>query len=1234
MELKPFERRKIPNTKRAFMQVMMNSYLDETLRLLSEEAKDFAISMLDATGHVIKWNKIAEGIKGYRADEIIGKHFSCLYSVDDRDDGKPADALKKAEAEGRFEVEGWRYNKDDSRFWASVVITALRDKDGNLLGFSKVTRDLTKRKQAEAEKERLASFPQLNPNPIFELNTNGKVTFCNGAMKEILKNAGYGDDANPFMPKNIPEILQAIQQKKALHYTQNIEFNGLTYEEQIYIAPQFEAIRIYATDISAHKLTEKGLRESTEKYQAIVEAFDGLIYICSDDYRIEFMNEKLINRTGKNALGEFCYKALHDRDSVCPWCVNKQVFAGETVHWELQSPKDGRWYYVVNTPIHNADGSISKQSMIMDITERKVAEEERNITIEFLSLVNTCTGTRDLFSAAATFFQKRSGCEAVGIRLREGDDYPYIETRGFPPEFILVENELCLRDDDGKVFRDNGGNPVIECMCGNVICGRFDPSKPFFTTRGSFWTNSTTELLADSTETDRQARTRNRCNGEGYESVALISLDVGQERLGLLQLNDRRKGLFSAEVIELWERLAGYLAAALAKCRSEDALRQAEEELRRSNDELEKRVAERTEQLEKTADALRTSEERYALAVQGSNDGIWDINLVSGEVYFSPRWKSMLGYKKDEIPNNLEEWKKRIHPYDRHLVMEARKACLDGYSPMFEIEYRLQHKDGSFRWIHARGTCLRDLEGKPTRFAGSHSDITDRKKIEDVLLGSEKKYRTLFEESKDTIFISDPARRIIDINQAGIELFGYTKEELCSLDLEKLYCNREDREVLWQKLYRSGFVSDFEVEMKRKDGEKIIVHLSMSVIKDDAGHISGYQGIIRDVTERKRLERQLLQSQKMESVGILAGGVAHDFNNLLTAISGYGQILLESIPEDDELSQESITNVLKAADRAAELTRGLLAFSRKQVISPKPVHIDTLISDTVKLIQRIIGEDIEFSTNFLDKNLLVKADPGQIEQVLMNLATNARDAMAHGGHLFISTRQVVVEDGSEKLYDLPSPGKYALISVTDTGTGIDEKTLESIFEPFFTTKEVGKGTGLGLSIVHGIIKQHNGSVLAGSEPGKGTTFDIYLPLVKGHAVKEELKISARHTGGMENLLVVEDDETVRMFMKRILERAGYKVIIAGNGQEAVERFREHDDISLVLSDLVMPRKNGREMLDEIKKIKPGIKAVFISGYAADVMHSKGILEKDIDFMTKPFLKADLLRKIRDMLDKD
>ncbi len=764
-------------------------------------------------------------------------------------------------------------------------------------------------------------------------------------------------------------------------------------------------------------------------------------------------------------------------------------------------------------------------------------------------------------------------------------------------------------------------------------------------------------------------------------------------------------------------------------------------------------------------EALGRSDERYFLAVEGANDGIWERDLVSGEVYFSPRWKSMLGYEVHEISNDVLEWEKRIHPDDLQKVKNTTKAYLDGHIPAYEIEYRLLHKDGSYRWIHTRGSCLRDPYGIPYRIAGSNTDFTSKKIADEIrgrnealfrtvletmpvgiwilekdgtialsneaartiwagaryvgidrydlfkgwwhdsgkriekeewagakailkgetslgeiidiecfdgsrknivnsavplindkgevfaavvvneditgqiraeksLVESEKKYRTLFEDSKDTIFVMDSSRRFLDINRAGIELYGYAKEELLSLNPVKLYCDPKDRKRLWRKLYSSGFVNDHEVEMKRKDGEKIIVHLTVSAVKDEEGKIAGYQGIVRDVTERKRLERQLLQAQKMESIGVLAGGVAHDFNNLLTAISGYGQLLQESIPADDELLRESVEQVLKASERAAELTRSLLAFSRKQIINPKPVGIETIISNTGKLIRRIIGEDIEFRTVFSEKKLIVMADSGQIELVLMNLAANARDAMPRGGRLTISTDHVVVKEGKEAHYDLQAPGKYALISVTDSGTGIDKKSIGRMFEPFYTTKEVGKGTGLGLSIVHGIIKQHEGSVLVSSEPGKGTTFTIYLPLAEGRIGREQPKTSPPLASGMETVLIAEDEEVVRDYMRRILERAGYKVIAAGDGEEAVALFMEYrDEISLVLSDVVMPKMNGREIYEEIRRVEPGIRFVFISGYTADVMFSKGIPEKDVDFLAKPFLKADLLRKVREALDK-
>ncbi len=511
-----------------------------------------------------------------------------------------------------------------------------------------------------------------------------------------------------------------------------------------------------------------------------------------------------------------------------------------------------------------------------------------------------------------------------------------------------------------------------------------------------------------------------------------------------------------------------------------------------------------------------------------------------------------------------------------------------------------------------------------------------RKKADvQALMQQEKKYRTLFEESKDTILISDPNGWILDINRAGTELFGYTKEELVSLNPENLYCNPEDRERLWQKLHISGFVNDFEVTMTRKDGELIIVDLSVAVTRDEDGKVLGHRGIVHDMTERKRLERQFLQAQKMESIGLLAGGVAHDFNNLLTAISGYGQLLQESIPSTDDFSRESIEQVLKAAQRATELTRSLLAFSRKQAICPKPVLVDTIIRGTDKLIRRVIGEDIDLETAFSDEPLQVMADTGQIEQVLMNLATNARDAMPRGGRLHISTQAVDVRDGSEGQYELARPGKYARISVSDTGVGIEGKILGRVFEPFFTTKEVGKGTGLGLAMIYGAIKQHNGSILVTSNPGKGTTFSIYLPILMDAHQGEENGLAATVpcSRGNEMVLVAEDEEIVRSFIKNILEKAGYKTIVAADGEEALEKIGKYrEDISLILSDVIMPKKNGREILDEAKRINPSTKAVFISGYTENFMQEKGIFEEGMDFITKPFQKDILLRKVREVLD--
>jgi PAS domain S-box-containing protein len=657
----------------------------------------------------------------------------------------------------------------------------------------------------------------------------------------------------------------------------------------------------------------------------------------------------------------------------------------------------------------------------------------------------------------------------------------------------------------------------------------------------------------------------------------------------------------------------------LARVRTHLRLATAQDELVRSNCELKKEI-----------EARREAEERYRAIFEQCPDAIGILDPETMKFAdFNTVAHNRLGYTREEFAA-LTIFDV-IDGFSPEHFAESTRILNEKESATFEIRDRT--KTGELRDVLVSVRRL-ILDGR-TMSQSVVKDITESKRMEDALRQSEKKYRTLFEASKDTVLVSDITGRILDVNQAGVELFGYTKEELVELDPVRLYCNPEDRKRLWRRLLDEGSVDEHEVEMNRKDGERIIVHLSVSTIRDEDGNILGHRGIATDVTERRKLEQQLMQSQKMESIGLLAGGVAHDFNNLLTAISGYGQMVRECIPEDDELSRESIDQVLNASERAAELTRSLLAFSRKQVMNPKPVLVDTVVGNAGKLIERVIGEDIEFSTSLSDNEMPVMADAGQLEQVLINLAANARDAMPNGGCLHISTREEVVKNGSEARYDLQAPGRYAVISVSDTGSGIDEKSLRRIFEPFFTTKEVGKGTGLGLAMSYGAVKQHNGSILVKSDPGDGTTFDIYLPLIKKRLPDEKRdRAESPAYQGSETLLIAEDEEVVRKYMEKILTKAGYNVIAAADGEDAIEKFRQNrEDISLILSDVIMPKKNGREVLEQARKENSGVKGIFVSGYTANVMKEKGISECNCEFITKPFVKNELLRKVREVLDR-
>lgn len=515
--------------------------------------------------------------------------------------------------------------------------------------------------------------------------------------------------------------------------------------------------------------------------------------------------------------------------------------------------------------------------------------------------------------------------------------------------------------------------------------------------------------------------------------------------------------------------------------------------------------------------------------------------------------------------------------------------------------------------------------------ASLEQELAERKHTEASLRESEEKFRSLVDNLDVGVYRNTgPHGRFIQANPAMVKIFGFDSlEEFMNVSVSDLYQNPDDRRLFVEEVSCNGSIKDRELALKKKDGTPIWTSVSASIKYDEKGEIKWLYGVIEDITERKKLEEQLRQAQKMEAIGTLAGGVAHDFNNILTAIIGYASLVRLRMDESNPL-RIYIDDILTSSEKAAKLTQSLLAFSRKQIISPKLVNLNEIVKRIDKLLLRVIGEDIEFKTILDHGELTVMADSGQIEQVLMNLATNARDAMPDGGILTIKTERVEIFG----LHSYIKPGAYAVVSVSDTGKGMDEMTKQRIFEPFFTTKELGKGTGLGLSIVYGIIKQHNGEINVYSEPGRGTTFKIYLKLVAAKSVSAEAAPLPPLIGGTETLLIAEDDNDVRGLMKNILREFGYTVIEAVDGEDAVTKFVENKDkIKLLILDVVMPKKNGKEAYEEIRKLNGDIRVLFSSGYTSDIIHQKGILDEGVNFISKPVTPHLLLSKVREALTR-
>ena len=713
----------------------------------------------------------------------------------------------------------------------------------------------------------------------------------------------------------------------------------------------------------------------------------------------------------------------------------------------------------------------SRADLEKEIAERKKAEAEREITIEFLRIANQTVGTRDLIKQTVDFFQKQSGCEAVGIRIKDGEDYPYFETHGFPPEHVELENKLCARDETGYVIRDFKGDPVIECMCGNVICGRFDPSKEFFTEKGSFWANDTTRLLATTSDAERQAHTRNRCNGEGYESVALIALKVGNNRLGLLQLNDKRRNMFTLETIQIWERVADHLALALSKNLSDES--------------------------------LQKSEERWSTTLSSIGDSVIATDATGHITFMNAIAEKSTGWTlSDALGKPLKDVFQIINEETRQQVQSPVTEVLEkGVIVGLANHTILLRRDGSEVPLDDSGAPIKDQNGNVTGIVLVFHDISERKKAEEAT----QKQAELIDLSPDAIIVRRIDGTITFWSEGAEKLYGWTKDEAIGRNINELLQTDLPKSPIdiQNQLKKNGKWSG-EVVHFCKDGSKLVVQSYWLAKFGSGGEIYEMLESNVDVTERiqmqlkfeesaVRLEEyanqmealanqraaQLKDAERLAAIGATAGMVGHDIRNPLQAITSdlyLAKTELETLPVSEQKNSaiESLDEIQKNIDYINKIVADLQDYARPLKPSAKGTDLENLCRDV--FLKSNIPNNIKASFKAEKEAKQVMADPDLIRRIISNLVLNAIQAMPNGGELSV--------------YAYRKEGGL-VIEVKDTGEGIPDEVKGKLFTPMFTTKS--KGQGFGLAVVKRVTEAMNGTVSFESEQGKGTTFIISLP---------------------------------------------------------------------------------------------------------------------------------------------
>lgn len=1193
---------------------------------LFEQAAD-GIFIVDAAGRCIKVNPRGCEMLGYTRDEILSRSIEDLISAQD-----PACGLLRLDElrTGKAFLEECHLRCKNGRL-LPVEINVQMLADGHFLG---IARDITERQKTikvlQESQALLLQTEEIGRSGTFDwdlLTNTAKWSPGMHRLFEIPVEEFNGDPAivlSVVHPDDVNRLAQALQDiirdKKAeshIEYrivppsgtTRHIWVQGTLVLDENDVVTRMIGV---CHDITERKRAEEVLQKSHEELRVFFsQTIDGCFFMMLDepvtwdeltdrertlDYvfahqRITQINDAMLAQYGatheqmlKLTPNDFFEHDLaHGRDL---W---RQLFDAGKVRLESDERKlDGTpmWIEGEYILLYDVEGRITGHFGIQrDITERKQIEAERQVHLHFFESMDQINramqGTNDLeqmmsdvLAVVLTIFEcDRASlvypCDPEAVLWR----VPMEQTRPDYPGTHALGSEVAMDPDAARTFQ------ILRVTHGPVKFGPESeyPLPPAVAQRFHF-----------------------------------------QSLIGMALYPKAGKP---------WAFVAHQCAYARVWTPQEEQLFQ--EIGRRLTDALTGLMAFRN---------LCESEKKLAEAERIAHVGYWEYDLEQKSVTWSDELYRIFGLQPEKKSFDLVLNEDFVHPEDQPIVEQVVNDAVRD-SLRYSVEYRVIRPNGDIRFVHSQGNVIRDEAGRPRRLFGTTQDITPRRQMEDELRASEARFRTFVDHATDAFFLHNTEGTIVDVNRWACESLGYTREELIGMapfDLDAVL----DQTFFDQIRVRlnAGEVVTFDSRHRRKDGTVFPVEIRLRAFWQDQ-HRFGV-ALVRDITERKQLEAenerltaQFYQSQKMEAIGRLAGGIAHDFNNLLVPIIGYIELNLIDLAPDSKLYADLIL-VRKAADRAADLTRQILAFSRQQVLELNLLDLNLVIADFKRMLQRLIGEDIELQA-FLAPTLdPIKADKGQLEQVLMNLAINSRDAMPTGGKLTIETANAFLDEAYVGKYagDL-TPGPYVMVAVSDTGHGIDAKTQKRIFDPFFTTKASGQGTGLGLATVFGIIKQHQGHVLVYSEPGNGTTFKIYLPKAQEtHQTVIATSIAPAFINGTETVLVVEDDEMVRKLVCETLEAHGYDVIEAQSPTHCLELASRKATIHLLVTDVIMPEINGKELYQKMRAIHPNSKVLYMSGYTNNIIVHHGILGEGINFLQKPFTIHHLTRKVREILN--